>query len=129
MSLCVTPYLLDDPKFPEDAKERAKRLLAGCKGHTIGSYTDGNGIEVIRQDVAKYIQERDGGVPSNPDDILLCAGAADGIRACMKLLNQSIGGKKPGVMISIPQYPLYTASIAEFDMFPVSLKLQAIRIQ
>ncbi|CAG0893698.1 unnamed protein product [Darwinula stevensoni] len=123
VSLCVTPSLLDDPKFPEDAKERARRLLAGCKGHSIGSYTDSVGIEVIRQDVAKYIHERDGGVPSNPDDILLCAGAAEGIRACMKLLNQAIDGKKPGVMISVPQYPLYTASIAEFDMFPVNYYL------
>lgn len=32
------------------------------------------------------------------------------------MLNEPIDGKKPGVMIPIPQYPLYTATLAEFNM-------------
>ena len=37
MALCTLPSLLDDPKFPEDAKERARRVLNGCRGHSIGN--------------------------------------------------------------------------------------------
>lgn len=36
------------------------------------------GIEVIRQDVARYIERRDG-IPSNPDNIFLSSGASDAI--------------------------------------------------
>lgn len=34
----------------------------------------------------------------------------------MKLLIERVDGKRPGVMIPIPQYPLYSATLAEFDM-------------
>ncbi len=49
----------------------------------VGAYSDSVGVEVIRQDIAKYITERDGGIPSNPDNIFLCTGASDGIKVCM----------------------------------------------
>lgn len=39
----------------------------------------------------------------------------------LQLLNQRIDGKVPGVMIPIPQYPLYSASIAEYNMYQVSI--------
>lgn len=45
-----------------------------------GSYTDSPGIEYIRKHAAEYIQNRDGGVPSDWQDIVLCAGASDGIK-------------------------------------------------
>lgn len=45
----------------------------------LGAYSDSAGVRVIREDVAKYITERDGH-PSNPDDIFLCTGASDGIK-------------------------------------------------
>lgn len=32
-----------------------------------------------------------------------------------------VDGKKPGVLIPIPQYPLYSASLAEFNMQQVSM--------
>ena len=47
----------------------------------LGSYTDSPGIEVIRRNVAKYIENRDG-IPSNWENIMLCAGASDGIKVC-----------------------------------------------
>lgn len=37
----------------------------------------------------------------------------------LKLLIASINNKPPGVLIPIPQYPLYTASLAEFSMTPI----------
>ena len=36
LALILYPDLLDDPKFPEDAKQRAKIILKDTTGHTIG---------------------------------------------------------------------------------------------
>ena len=41
----------------------------------------------------------------------------------MKLLCKAGATKKPGVMIPIPQYPLYSASLAEYDMDQVGYYL------
>lgn len=123
LALVSYPALLDDPKFPEDTKKRAREILAGCRGGSVGSYTDSPGIEYIRKHVAEYIQKRDGGVPCDWQNVVLSAGASDGIKAVMKLLINDQGGKKPGVMVPIPQYPLYSATIAEFNMSLISYYL------
>nr|CAH7713239.1 unnamed protein product [Callosobruchus chinensis] len=115
LALVTYPPLLDDPKFPEDAKQRARSILAGCRGGSVGSYTDSPGIEVIRRHVAQYIQDRDG-IPADWQNVVVSAGASDAIRNVLKLLICEVNGKKPGVMIPIPQYPLYSASLAEFNM-------------
>lgn len=44
-----------------------------------GAYTTSQGIDCVRHDVANYIQRRDGGIPSDPDNIYLTTGASDGI--------------------------------------------------
>ena len=104
IALCSYPQLLDSSEFPADAKDRAKRILAGCRGGSIGkiyilnkqlkvkcifcdvisgasgSYSDSPGIEVIRRDVAKYIEERDGGIPCDYKNIFLSTGASDSIK-------------------------------------------------
>ncbi|CAB0036101.1 unnamed protein product [Trichogramma brassicae] len=102
--------------FPEDAKDRARAILGGCKGCSIGSYTESAGIDVVRRHAAKYIEERDCGIPSHYQNIILSNGASDGIKAFLKLFNGRLNGKPTGVMIPIPQYPLYSATISEFGM-------------
>lgn len=47
--------------------------------HVQGAYSASQGIECIRQDVARYIERRDGGISSNPDNIYLSTGASDAI--------------------------------------------------
>lgn len=42
-------------------------------------------------------------------------------QAILRLLVAEIDGKKPGVLIPIPQYPLYSATLAEFNMQQVSM--------
>ncbi|XP_032896296.1 alanine aminotransferase 2-like [Amblyraja radiata] len=79
LALCTYPQLLCDHNMPEDAKARARKILDACGGHSIGAYTASQGIEVIRQNVAKYIEKRDGGIPSCPDNIFLAAGASEAI--------------------------------------------------
>uniref|UniRef100_A0A671L7S0 alanine transaminase n=1 Tax=Sinocyclocheilus anshuiensis TaxID=1608454 RepID=A0A671L7S0_9TELE len=123
MALCTYPLLLDDNKFPEDAKNRARRILQSCGGNSIGAYTTSQGIDCVRHDVANYIQRRDVGILSDPDNIYLTTGASDGIVTILKLLTAGEGRTRTGVMISIPQYPLYSASIAELGAVQVNYYL------
>ncbi|XP_064805558.1 alanine aminotransferase 2-like isoform X1 [Oncorhynchus masou masou] len=123
VALCAYPDLLEDDKFPEDAKNRARRILQACGGGSIGAYSASPGIEIIRQDVAKYIEKRDGGIPSNPDSIYLSTGASDAIVTMLKLLTSGEGKNRTGVMISIPQYPLYSAALAELAAVQISYYL------
>lgn len=54
-------------------------LLFSPPSSPAGSYSASQGIESVRQDVARYIERRDGGVPCAPDNIYLTTGASDGI--------------------------------------------------
>ncbi|XP_053982884.1 alanine aminotransferase 1 [Hylaeus volcanicus] len=123
LTLSVSPKLLDDPSYPEDAKQRARNVLCGCKGGSVGSYSESAGIEIIRRHVAEYIQDRDGGIPCNYENIILSNGASDGIKSVLKLFNERLDGKPSGVMIPIPQYPLYSATLAEFGLASIGYYL------
>merc|ERR1712042_84328 len=127
LALITHPPLLETGDFPEDAKARARAILEGCKGGSVGSYSDSPGLELIRRHVAEYITNRDGGIESDWKNIMLCAGASEGIRACLKLMTGPGEGKRPGVMIPIPQYPLYSASLAEYNMDQVGYYLDEAR--
>uniref|UniRef100_A0A915PKV4 alanine transaminase n=1 Tax=Setaria digitata TaxID=48799 RepID=A0A915PKV4_9BILA len=115
---CVSdPSLINDANYPSDVKQRAKLLLSGCGGHSVGSYSHSNGIEIIRKHVAEYITRRDGGIPSYPQQILLSGGASEAIRNVLKLfIDHDNTKRKTGVMIPIPQYPLYSATVVEFAL-------------
>ncbi|KAF3835983.1 hypothetical protein F7725_028541 [Dissostichus mawsoni] len=95
-----------DNKFPEDAKQRARRILGACGGQSI-----------------------DGGIPSNPDNIYLSTGASDAIvvHTMLKLLVCGEGPDRTGVMISIPQYPLYSAALADLAAVQISYYLDEDR--
>ena len=74
LALVSYPELLNSNEFPEDAKSRARIILQGCKNGSAGSYSDSPGVEVIRRHVAEYIEKRDGGIKSDWQNIILCAG-------------------------------------------------------
>ncbi|BFG02807.1 alanine aminotransferase 1 [Drosophila madeirensis] len=124
LALTFEPRLLDSPDYPEDVKKRARAILANCQGHSVGSYTDSAGLEVVRRQVVDYIEKRDGGVPSDWQNIYLTGGASPGIKSILSLIHAEVGGKKPGVMVPIPQYPLYSATIAEYGMDKVDYYLE-----
>ncbi|KAI7797364.1 putative alanine aminotransferase 1, partial [Triplophysa rosa] len=123
LALCSYPDLLEDSKFPEDAKTRAQRILQACGGGSLGAYSASQGIEMIRQDVAQYIERRDGGVKCDPENIYLATGASNAIVTMLKLLVSGEGACRTGVMISIPQYPLYSAALAELGAVQISYYL------
>ena len=114
MALCSYPELMSSDQFPQDAKDRAQRLLNSCGGQSVGAYTDSAGLEIVKRDIADFITRRDGGIPANFDDIFLTTGASGGIKIVMELLLNGSDKKPTGFMIPIPQYPLYTATISEY---------------
>ncbi|CAG8504378.1 9831_t:CDS:10 [Racocetra fulgida] len=98
---CLTEYpdlLLPENRnhvnalFPSDAIERAQLLLK-----QIGS-------------VGAYSHSQD------PDNIFLTQGASMGVQSVLQLI---IAHSNVGIMIPIPQYPLYSATLSLFDAKPV----------
>eukprot|EP00798_Chlamydomonas_sp_ICE-L_P005748 gene5748-6041_t len=111
ISLCTAPFLLDHPDveklFAPDAIARAKKLTASFKGG-IGAYTDSRGNSLIREEISNFIQKRDG-IPSNHNHVFMTDGASVSIRMT---LNALIRNSNDGILVPIPQYPLYSASIS-----------------
>lgn len=124
IAMCVCPELLETSNFPADAKAKARRILNETKGHSMGAYTDSQGIEGIRINVAKYISERDGH-EADPSTIFLTGGASPGIKGILKLLQTGVntGNGRAGVMIPIPQYPLYSATLSELNSYQINYYL------
>ncbi|KAM9860829.1 alanine aminotransferase 2 [Aulostomus maculatus] len=123
VALCCFPELLDSPAFPDDAKQRASRILKDCGGQSLGSYSASQGVDCIRRDIADYITQRDQGVPSDWKNIYLTTGASDGIMSILKLLVSGRSSSRTGVMIPIPQYPLYSAAISELEAVQINYYL------
>lgn len=111
--LCLVEYpdLLENPDvtrhFPRDIIERAKSILARHP-HGTGAYSQSAGIPFIRKAVADFIARRDG-ILSDPARIILTDGASKGAQAVLTALLKK---KNDGFMVPIPQYPLYSASLA-----------------
>lgn len=96
--------------FPADAVEEAHRLIEGSK-HGLGAYSESKGVRFIREAVAQFIRERDG-IDADPDSIYLTDGASKGVQAALRML---ISGPQDGIMVPIPQYPLYSATITLYE--------------
>lgn len=140
--LLLSPEMLESTAklFPADVIARAQELH---KTVNMGAYSHSMGVPSIRKTVAKFIEERDGAElgPVNPDHIFLTAGwvffsknmlflyilfisskpfhlfytiisASDGVKAVLQVLIES---PNVGIMIPIPQYPLYTAAISLYN--------------
>jgi len=91
--------------FPSDVLERVKVLMKSV-GST-GAYSHSQGIPAIRDAVARYIEQRDG-FSSSSKQIFLTNGASDGVHRALACI---ISSANVGVMIPVPQYPLYSAAI------------------
>ncbi len=117
----VTPREIaqdDDADFipvPSDVVERGREFRQA----RVGSYSHSKGHPLFRRYVAEYIDRRDGGerlegegletVPrTDIEDLFLTDGASPGIKTLIELL---VHDENDVILIPIPQYPLYSASI------------------
>lgn len=128
--------------FPKDVIARADELWGEIG--SIGAYSHSQGVPLIRKHVAEFIQgqcfpshsfvgrcivltccapalvfacvARDGH-PANPGHIFLTGGASAGVSLLISMLISKPG--ESGILIPIPQYPLYTATLAQFSGVPI----------
>ncbi|CZT45841.1 ALT1 Putative alanine transaminase (glutamyc pyruvic transaminase) [Rhynchosporium secalis] len=98
--------LLNQLGYKKDVVERARWLLKTVG--SVGAYSASAGAPGIKESVAKFIERRDG-FPAEPKDIYLSAGASSGVNTLLHIICAS---PNTGVLVPIPQYPLYTASLA-----------------
>uniref|UniRef100_A0A915C977 alanine transaminase n=2 Tax=Parascaris TaxID=6254 RepID=A0A915C977_PARUN len=115
VACCAYPPLLQSMAIPSDVRKHAEAILHDCGGHSVGAYTPSAGIECIRKHCAEYITRRDG-IPTDYENIVLSAGTTEGIRNVLKLFVNTESSRKVGIMIPIPQYPLYSATLDEFGL-------------
>jgi hypothetical protein len=106
--------------FPADVLQRARELRAIVGKAGTGAYTNSQGLAGIRQHVVDYITARDDGHPAFQGDVFLTNGASAGIGM---ILNALIAGENDGIMIPIPQYPIYSALIARLGGQQVGYEL------
>jgi len=78
---------------------------------SVGAYSQSQGAPGIRQSVAEYIERRDGH-PASFENIYLSNGASSGVNT---LLHTICASPTTGIMVPIPQYPLYTATLSVLD--------------
>ncbi|KXZ46718.1 hypothetical protein GPECTOR_41g683 [Gonium pectorale] len=110
LALCECPQLLSHPNirelFPEDVIARAQLLSKAIPGG-LGAYSESAGALIIRQLVAASIARRDG-YPADPDNIYMTDGASPAVHYMMDLL---LRDRSDAMMVPIPQYPLYSATL------------------
>ncbi|WMV34974.1 hypothetical protein MTR67_028359 [Solanum verrucosum] len=112
LALCDHPSILDKSEtqglFSADAIERAFQILEQIPGRATGAYSHSQGIKGLRDTIASGMKARDG-FPADPNDLFLTDGASPAVHMMMQLLIRS---ENDGILCPIPQYPLYSASIA-----------------
>ncbi|KAK6073418.1 aminotransferase class I and II [Seiridium cupressi] len=113
LSLLENPLLLEHEDvlvkslgYKPDVIARAKELLSHVG--SVGAYSASAGVPWIKESIARFLEKRDG-FPAEPKHIYLSGGASSGVNT---LLNTICAGPKTGILVPIPQYPLYTASLA-----------------
>lgn len=110
LSLVTNPELLDVPgisnSIPVDIQDEARMILSKIKG--IGPYTDSPGVHLARQSIASFIERRDKIGEVDFRNVYLNNGASGSISM---LFDSILFCEKDTVMIPIPQYPLYTATL------------------
>jgi len=111
LAILAMPALLQNPalrtSFGADAIARAEEYLRSIPAG-VGAYSESQGFRLVRQQVADFIAARDG-VPAQRDDIFLTDGASKAVEFIFKIL---LRGASDGVLVPIPQYPLYSATLA-----------------
>nr|XP_026487253.1 alanine aminotransferase 1-like isoform X2 [Vanessa tameamea] len=115
LALVACPELMTWPNIPEDVKERVKEILEDCIKGSAGAYSPSGGLSVVRRRVAQYLHARDG-VGAAPEHVYLGAGASDLVKTVLSLFVHDVDGKPPSVMVSIPQYPLFSGTLSELGL-------------
>lgn len=110
LSLLEYPQLIEYadqlPIYKKDSILKAKYIVSEMP-EGVGAYSASTGLAFVRRAIAQFIEKRDG-ILSNPNRIFLTDGAS---KAAESIITAIIKSNLDGIMVPIPQYPLYNASI------------------
>lgn len=109
LSLLEFPNLLKQDLttlFHSDSIERAKSILKALP-EGVGAYSASAGVEFARGAVAEFIRKRDN-IPADSDRIILTDGAS---KAAQSVITAIIKNPTDGLMLPVPQYPMYSATL------------------
>lgn len=95
--------------FHGDSITKARYILRQIP-EGLGAYTQSAGIQFVREAVAHFITKRDE-IPATPERIIMTDGASKAGQFVITALTKS---EKHGIMIPIPQYPMYSATLSLF---------------
>ncbi|XP_040211028.1 alanine aminotransferase 2-like [Rana temporaria] len=123
VALCTYPDLLDTDHFAEDAKHRAREILKKLDNGSVGSYNPNFIGRVMPPKIAKFIEQRDGGVPSDPRHIIVTGGTSKAVLNVLALVVNEEEPLKTGIVVPVPHYPLYSDAIALFGATKVEYVL------
>ena len=150
LSLLENPQLLEKEDvllgalgYQPDVVERAKWLLRECG--SVGAYSASNGVPAIKKSIAQFLERECGfhvcfmlcdhpaykcsplgrdGFSADAAHIYLSAGASSGVNT---LLHVMCAAPNTGILVPIPQYPLYTATLSVLDATCVPYYLDEAR--
>ncbi|KAJ0058739.1 hypothetical protein NL108_000402, partial [Boleophthalmus pectinirostris] len=112
LAACLYPKLLNDDTLPADVRQRAQGLLSECQGGSMGSYTDLPGIPQVARQISEFIVRRDGGVPSDPESILISPGSQWALQNILSLLvHGSDSAVRSGVLTPLPSHCVSIMSV------------------
>ncbi|XP_053571952.1 alanine aminotransferase 2-like [Bombina bombina] len=123
LALCTYPELLESDGFPEDAKCKARSIMKQLDNGSVGSYSVAYITQHVPQRIASFIQRRDGAIPSDPRNIIVCSGATQGILTIISLVTNTEEPLRTGIMISVPRYSVYMDAIVLSGAVPVDYPL------
>ncbi|KAK1897189.1 Alanine aminotransferase 2 [Dissostichus eleginoides] len=102
-SVCLPQASWMKKAFPLDARQRANTLLGICSGRSVGSYcATAYGIPYVCKSVTEFIMRRDGGVSSNPEDIVISSGSTKTLLMVLHLMASGEGETRTGVLTPMP---------------------------
>ncbi|XP_073231571.1 alanine aminotransferase 2-like [Porites lutea] len=121
LACLLCPSLLEEPSYPQDIKEKARRILEATEQFSIGSYTDTSGLRIVHEHVARFITKRDG-YTADPDSIILISGGASGIKIALDVLSTGCfcsDEDRAGLMTPIPCFFHYPTWIKRLNLYQI----------
>ncbi|XP_053915296.1 alanine aminotransferase 1-like [Cuculus canorus] len=110
VAACVYPELLDGLVLPEAAQNRARRALRDMEEGNVGGYNHQHRSLVVPARVARFLKRRDGGVPSDPRNIVICNGTASILPFVYSLVVDETAALPTAVLVPVPGPRLHGAA-------------------
>lgn len=116
LSLLTCPKLFDEAAIENLSKvysvDSIKRAQTYRKAFgDPGAYTHSQGCSLVREEVCRFLALRDGH-PSPPERVFMTNGASEAIQTLLSCLLRK---KEHAIMLPLPQYPLYSATVTKLQ--------------